>query len=102
MKKVIKGYPDEFHVPVLYKEVFETLMINPNGIYYDGTLGGGGHAEIFLRSLSNQAIYIGVDRDPEAIEFAGKRLIKYKNLIVYNGTFDMYEAALAEAITIGS
>ena len=97
MKKVIKGYPDEFHIPVLYKEVLETLMINPDGIYYDGTLGGGGHAEKFLQSLSNRAIYIGVDRDPEAVVVAGKRLAEYKNLIIYNGTFNMFEAALAKA-----
>ena len=97
MKKVIKGSPDEFHIPVLYKEVLETLMINPDGIYYDGTLGGGGHAEKFLQSLSNRAIYIGVDRDPEAIVVAGKRLAEYKNLIIYNGTFNMFEAALAKA-----
>lgn len=100
MKKVTKGYPDEFHIPVLYKEVLETLMINPDGIYYDGTLGGGGHAEIFLQLLSNRAIYIGVDRDPEAIEFASKRLAKYKNLIIFYGTFNMLEAALTKAQVI--
>ncbi|MEJ2543026.1 MAG: 16S rRNA (cytosine(1402)-N(4))-methyltransferase RsmH [Calditrichaceae bacterium] len=97
MKKVSKGYPDAYHVPVLYKEVVESLMINPDGIYYDGTLGGGGHAELFLRALSNKAIYIGVDRDPEAIEFAGKRLTNYNNLIVYNGTFNMIESAMKSA-----
>ena len=97
MKKATKGHPDAFHVPVLYKEVLATLMINPDGIYYDGTLGCGGHAELFLRSLSNKAVYIGVDRDPEAINFAGERLAKYKNLIIYNGTFNMFEAALVKA-----
>ena len=94
MKKATKGYPDGYHVPVLYKEVIESLMINPDGIYYDGTLGGGGHAELFLRALSNKAIYIGVDRDPEAIDFAKKHLNKYNNLIFYNGTFNMFETAL--------
>lgn len=97
MKKVNKGYPDAYHVPVLYKEVIESLMVNPDGIYYDGTLGGGGHAELFLRALSSKAIYIGVDRDPEAIEFAGKRLANYNNLITYNGTFDLFEAATKSA-----
>jgi len=97
MKKVNKGYPDAYHVPVLYKEVVASLMINPDGVYYDGTLGGGGHAELFLRALSNKAIYIGVDRDQEAIEFAGKRLSNYTNLITYNGTFDMFEAVMKNA-----
>ncbi|HEM48633.1 MAG TPA: 16S rRNA (cytosine(1402)-N(4))-methyltransferase RsmH [Caldithrix sp.] len=97
MKKVSKGYPDAYHVPVLYKEVVESLMINPNGIYYDGTLGGGGHAELFLHKLSNNAVYIGIDRDAEAIEFAKKRLANYNNLIVYNGTFNMFESAMKYA-----
>ncbi len=73
------------------------MMINPDGIYYDGTLGGGGHAELFLHALSKKAVYIGIDRDPEAIDFAGKRLAKYNNLIIYNGTFNMFEAALKSA-----
>ena len=97
MKKAINEYPDAFHVPVLYREVISTLMINPDGIYFDGTLGGGGHAELFLEKLSNNAIYIGVDRDPEAIDFAVKRLAKYKNLIVFNGTFNLIGAALDKA-----
>ncbi|MEJ2053891.1 MAG: 16S rRNA (cytosine(1402)-N(4))-methyltransferase RsmH, partial [Calditrichaceae bacterium] len=89
--------PEEFHVPVLGNEILNTLMINTEGIYYDGTLGGGGHAELFLRSLSGRALYIGVDRDPEAIEFALKRLKGYKNFIAFNGTFNMFEKVIKKA-----
>ena len=62
------------HVPVLYQEVIEHLQIRPDGIYVDGTLGGGGHAEAVVRALGPDGVFIGIDRDTDALKAAGARL----------------------------
>ena len=73
------------------------LLLNPDGNYLDGTLGGGGHAAFFLEKLFKRARYIGIDRDGEAIRFAGKRLAAYSNLVLYRGVFSEIEAAMQAA-----
>ena len=65
------------HVPVLYDECMENLNIKPDGIYLDGTLGGGGHALGIGRRLNENGILIGIDRDRDALDAASERL---KNL----------------------
>lgn len=62
------------HVPVLYEECMEDLRIIPDGIYADGTLGGGGHSMGIGRKLGTEGTLIGIDRDTDALEAAGKRL----------------------------
>ncbi len=62
------------HVPVLYEECIENLRIKPGGIYADGTLGGGGHSMGIGARLGPEGLLIGIDRDADAIEAAGKRL----------------------------
>ena len=62
------------HVPVLFKEVIENLNIRPDGIYVDGTLGGGGHAEAVVRALGPDGVFIGIDRDTDALAAAGAPL----------------------------
>ncbi len=62
------------HVPVLYNEVLEGLDIKPDGIYVDGTLGGGGHARGICERLSERGTLVGIDQDMEAIVAAGERL----------------------------
>ena len=66
------------HKSVLYDEVIEGLGIKENGIYVDGTLGGGGHASGICQKLSKDGIFIGIDRDKEALEVASKRLETYE------------------------
>ena len=65
------------HVPVLFNEVMEALNIKPDGIYVDGTLGGGGHSEGICRRLTEDGMLIGVDRDREALAAAERRLEGY-------------------------
>ena len=65
------------HVPVLLDECIEGLSIRPDGIYADGTLGGGGHASAVCERLSEEGTLIGIDRDSDALEAAQKRLAKY-------------------------
>ena len=86
-----------YHIPVMGPIILNYLLQNPNGVYYDGTLGGGGHADLFLQKLSARAVYIGVDRDAEALDFARKRLFKYRNIIFIQDTFDHIAQALDKA-----
>lgn len=62
------------HVSVLYSECMEHLDIKPDGVYVDGTLGGGGHALGICRRLSPKGVLIGIDRDRDALKAAEKRL----------------------------
>ena len=62
------------HVSVLLEETIEQLNIRPDGIYVDGTLGGGGHAYEVCKRLSEKGRFVGIDQDAAAIEAAGERL----------------------------
>ncbi len=66
------------HVPVLYNEVIESLNIKPDGIYIDGTVGGGGHSSGICEKLSENGRLIAVDRDTAALNAASARLEEYK------------------------
>lgn len=74
------------HVPVLYEECIENLCIKPDGIYVDGTLGGGGHAFGIGSKLNEKGMLIGIDRDTDALEAAGKRLstLKCETQLMHN------------------
>ena len=65
------------HVPVLYDEVMDSLAIRPDGIYVDGTVGGGGHSSGICSRLSEEGTLIAVDRDTEALRAAEARLSGY-------------------------
>jgi 16S rRNA (cytosine1402-N4)-methyltransferase len=86
-----------YHIPVLRKEVAEYLITNPDGIYVDGTLGGGGHAEYLLAKLSKQAVYLAIDQDIEAIKFAKKRLSYAHNIIFHHENFNQLETILLKS-----
>lgn len=76
------------HKPVLLNECIEGLNIKKDGIYVDGTLGGAGHSEKIVENLSEKGLLIGIDRDLEALEAAGKKLSKYKNVKYIHGNHD--------------
>ena len=65
------------HVSVLLNETIEGLNIKPDGIYVDGTLGGGGHAYEVLKRLSPKGRLIGIDQDGEALRAADQRLKEF-------------------------
>ena len=62
------------HIPVLLGQVLELLKPERGGLFVDGTLGGGGHAEAVLERLKSGSRLIGIDRDPAAIAAASQRL----------------------------
>lgn len=66
------------HVSVLYDECIDNLNIDPDGIYVDGTLGGGGHSSGICQQLSERGTLIGIDRDRDALNAAQKRLEPYQ------------------------
>ena len=65
------------HYSVLLKETIENLDIKPDGIYVDGTLGGGGHAYQVASRLGANGRLIGIDQDKDAIAAAGARLAEF-------------------------
>ncbi len=69
------------HVSIMLKECMEGLKINPNGIYVDGTLGGGGHTFKLLQYMDRGKV-IGIDQDTDALEAAGKRLSIFEDKFV--------------------
>lgn len=70
------------HVSVLLDETIEALRIRPEGIYVDGTLGGGGHSYHIAAGLTGKGRLIGIDQDEAAIEAARERLKPYGDRIV--------------------
>ena len=67
------------HIPVLFDEVIENLNIKEDGIYFDGTLGGGGHSEGILKKLGPAGRLIATDQDRDAIESTKARLKSYSD-----------------------
>ncbi len=68
-----------YHVPIMLEEVLELLRPTRGGVFVDGTLGGGGHAEAVLERLPKGSRLIGIDRDADAITEATKRLQYFQN-----------------------
>jgi len=67
------------HVSVLLDETIDGLNINPDGVYVDGTLGGGGHAYEVCKRLSEKGRFIGIDQDGDALEAARERLKEFSD-----------------------
>lgn len=63
-----------YHLPVLYNEVLETLSIKPEGVYVDCTAGGGGHSSGIIKQLNEKGILIAIDQDSEALLETKKKL----------------------------
>ncbi len=70
------------HVSVLLNECIDGLNILPNGIYIDGTLGGGGHASNICQKLSSNGTFIGIDQDINAINYSTNILKDYTNKVI--------------------
>ena len=77
------------HTSVLLEEVLENLAIRPDGIYVDGTLGGGGHSFHILERLTAGGRLIGIDQDTDAIAAAGERLSQFGDAVTI--VHDNYE-----------
>ncbi len=69
------------HISVLLDESVDFLDVKPQGVYVDGTLGGGGHASLVCSKLSKGATFVGIDRDMTAINAASKRLEQFGDIV---------------------
>lgn len=70
------------HTSVLLQETIDGLNIRPDGVYVDGTLGGGGHSYEIASRLSDRGQLIGIDQDEAAITAAGERLKKFGDRVI--------------------
>lgn len=91
-----------YHVPVMVREVVSYIEPERGGVYFDGTVGGGGHSEaILVRSAKSRVI--AVDRDPEALESAARRLARFGDRVrlerrTFADAADALEEQLAGAV----
>ena len=69
------------HTSVLLQECIDGLNIRPDGLYIDGTLGGGGHSFEIAKRLTQGGVLIGIDQDEEALSAAGERLSVYSDRV---------------------
>jgi 16S rRNA (cytosine1402-N4)-methyltransferase len=76
------------HIPVLPREVIETLNVQPGGRYVDCTLGAGGHAQSILEHSSPGGQLLGIEADPEGLRRANERLAQFgKSVLLVNDNF---------------
>lgn len=89
------------HYSVMLEETIEQLQIRPDGIYVDGTLGGGGHAFEVCKRLSGEGHFYGIDQDAAAIQAAGARLAQFgdKVTIIRSNYCRMKEELKSRGIT---
>lgn len=83
------------HKPVLFDEAINALNIKPDGVYFDGTSGGGGHSGAIASRLTTGRL-ISVDQDPDAIEILNERLGKYPCVTIVKSNFCMVKNILQE------
>lgn len=83
------------HTSVLLDECIEGLNIKPNGIYVDGTLGGGGHSYQIAKRLNKDGRLFGIDQDEDAINAAGNRLKEFDNVTIVRSNYENMKSVLA-------
>jgi len=66
------------HISVLMNEVIEGLDLRPNDIVIDGTVNGGGHAQVITKHLSSKGVFVGIDQDSKGLDVSAKVLDKVK------------------------
>ena len=75
------------HTPVLLSQSVDYLITDPNGIYIDATLGGGGHSKLILEKLGPDAHLFGIDQDPEALRASEERIGDSDRFTALEGNF---------------
>ena len=81
------------HKPVLFNEAIDALNIKPDGIYIDGTAGGGGHSYAIAERITTGRL-IAVDQDPDAVKAASERLACFSNAKVVHSNFSEIDKVL--------
>jgi 16S rRNA (cytosine1402-N4)-methyltransferase len=79
------------HIPVLFEKSIEFLVTDKSGIYFDGTLGFGGHSSGILNCLGDDGLLIGTDVDQNAFSFSKKKFSEEKRIKIYNMNFSQID-----------
>lgn len=79
------------HIPVLLHEAVDALNIRPDGVYIDGTAGGGGHSAEILKNLGPDGRLISIDQDPTAIDAVTKRFQNDNRCVIVQSNFSRME-----------
>ena len=89
------------HVPIMVDEVTELLQPQRDGLFVDGTLGGGGHSEAILKLLPEDGRLIGIDRDETALRAATARLAPFSDRFtaIHGNFFHMKSLLLGRGVT---
>lgn len=89
-----------YHAPIMVEEVLSLLEPSRGGVFVDGTLGGGGHAQRVLSLLPENGHLYGIDRDEEAIAAASRRLAPFKEKFtaVHGNFFHMKSLLLSQGV----
>ncbi|WP_296701278.1 16S rRNA (cytosine(1402)-N(4))-methyltransferase RsmH [Thiocapsa sp. UBA6158] len=86
---------EQQHLPVLLEESVHALVVDPNGIYVDGTFGRGGHSRAVLARLGEAGRLIAIDRDPEAVSVGGELARADRRFTMVSGRFGSITELLA-------
>ncbi|NGX26986.1 MAG: Ribosomal RNA small subunit methyltransferase H [Chlamydiae bacterium] len=85
------------HTPIMVEEVLESFKGAELKVFYEGTLGAGGHARAILKAHPEIERYIGCDKDPEALEIAKSTLLPWKEKVEFiQGNFADLDLHLEE------
>ncbi len=85
------------HYSVLLNETVDGLNIKPDGIYVDGTLGGGGHASLVCQRLGDNGRLIGIDQDKDAIAAATERLKDFQDRVtIVRSNYEQIDKVLGD------
>jgi 16S rRNA (cytosine1402-N4)-methyltransferase len=83
---------NSFHTPVLLKESVRYLITNPSGVYFDATLGFGGHSEQILNKLNEEGVLVATDVDKDSFTFSKKKFRDDKRARLYNFNFSLIDS----------
>ncbi|MBM4175147.1 MAG: 16S rRNA (cytosine(1402)-N(4))-methyltransferase RsmH [Ignavibacteria bacterium] len=87
---------DSFHRPVLLKETLTYLITKKDGVYFDGTLGGGGYSKAVLDNIDQSGTVIATDLDINAINFCKKKFENEKRIIIVNDSYKNVNTVLRD------
>lgn len=79
------------HTPVLLDECLNLLITDPSGVYFDGTLGFGGHSQGILNKLNDEGRLVATDFDKDAFNFSMKRFESDRRANLYNFNFSLID-----------
>lgn len=89
------------HQSVLLEESIVGLAIKPDGVYFDGTFGRGGHSQAILAKLGDEGRLFAIDKDVDAIEFANDKYGLDKRFQIFHGSFARIKEFATHAGLIG-